>query len=168
MPLVFSKANGKLSNESFVASAPDNLQAQWHPRIIHAHRQADRRQVRDIGKASVICLIGRCIVAMRESALWCSGQDDGSVFGDDIRWAPRPDCVNLAGVSFDEMLEGERPEGPLFPLLWSEDRRADDDSLYPRGFATTWPKRAMASVNEYAAFKTLKSEEDRKKALKPA
>ena len=40
------------------------------------------------------------------------------VFGDDIRWAPRPDCVNLAGVSFDEMIEGERPAGSHFPLLW--------------------------------------------------
>lgn len=39
------------------------------------------------------------------------------VFGDDIVWAPRPDCVNLAGVSFDEMIDGEKPAGPLVPLL---------------------------------------------------
>ena len=58
------------------------------------------------------------------------------VFGDDIRWAPRPDCVNLAGVSFDEMLEGEAPMGSHFPLLWSEDGRSDGDADYPRGFAT--------------------------------
>ena len=61
------------------------------------------------------------------------------VFGDDIRWAPRPDCLNIAGVSFDEMLDGEKPEGDLFPLVWSEDGRKDDDSRYPTGFATRWP-----------------------------
>jgi hypothetical protein len=149
----------QLEQIRFVASAPDNLQAQRHPRIIHAHRQADRRQVRDIGKASVICLIGRCILAMRESALWRSRQDDGSVFGDDIRWAPRPDCVNLAGISFDEMLVGEKPEGPLFPLLWSDDGRRDGDADYPRGFSTTWPQREMQGVNEYAKFKELEGKE---------
>lgn len=75
------------------------------------------------------------------------------VFGDDIRWAPRPDCVNLAGVSFDEMLDGERPEGPLFPLMWSEDGRRDDDSEYPRGFATRWSRARRGDVNEYETFK---------------
>jgi hypothetical protein len=75
------------------------------------------------------------------------------VFGDDIRWAPRPDCVNLAGVSFDEMLDGERPEGPLFPLLWSADGRRDGDERVPRGFATRW-KGAARDVNEYETFKT--------------
>ena len=82
------------------------------------------------------------------------------VFGDDIRWAPRPDCLNIAGVSFDEMLDGEKPEGPLFPLLWSEDGRKDDDSEYPRGFATRWPKRDMGGVNEYDTFKKMKEKED--------
>ncbi len=82
------------------------------------------------------------------------------VFGDDIRWAPRPDCVNLAGVSFDEMLDGERPEGSHFPLLWSEDGRADGDAHFPQGFATRWPKQEMAGVNEYKAFKALKVKED--------
>ena len=82
------------------------------------------------------------------------------VFGDDIRWAPRPDCLNIAGVSFDEMLDGEKPEGPLFPLLWSEDGRKDDDSEYPRGFATRWPKREMGGVNEYDTFKKMKEKED--------
>lgn len=82
------------------------------------------------------------------------------VFGDDIRWAPRPDCVNLAGVSFDEMLEGEKPEGSHFPLLWSEDGRADGDVHFPQGFATRWPKQEMAGVNEYKAFKQLKVKED--------
>jgi hypothetical protein len=83
------------------------------------------------------------------------------VFGDDIRWAPRPDCINIAGCSFDEMLDGEKPEGPLFPLIWSEDGRRDDDSEYPRGFATRWPKREMGTVNEYDTFKRLKEKEER-------
>ena len=81
------------------------------------------------------------------------------VFGDDIRWAPRPDCLNIAGVSFDEMLDGEKPAGPLFPLLWSEDGRSDDDSQYPRGFATSWPKREMGGINEYDTFKTMRVKE---------
>lgn len=75
------------------------------------------------------------------------------VFGDDIRWQPRPDCVNLAGVSFDEMLEGERPQGPLFPLLWSEDGRRDGDDAFPRGFATTWSRSRRTDINEYEEFK---------------
>ncbi len=83
------------------------------------------------------------------------------VFGDDIQWAPRPDCLNIAGVSFDEMLDDERPEGPLFPLLWSEDGRSDGDSAYPNGFATSWPKRDMGGVNEYDTFKTMKQKEDK-------
>lgn len=90
------------------------------------------------------------------------------VLGDDICWAPRPDCVNLAGVSFDEMIEGEKPQGPLFPLLWSEDGRSDEDAQYPRGFATTWPDREMGSVNEYATFQSLKTKEDQDKVLKSA
>ena len=81
------------------------------------------------------------------------------VFGDDIRWAPRPDCVNLAGVSFDEMIEGERPMGSHFPLLWSTDGRADGASAYPQGFATRWEPRAMADVNEYNVFAKLKARE---------
>lgn len=82
------------------------------------------------------------------------------VFGDDIRWAPRPDCLNIAGVSFDEMLEGEKPEGPLFPLLWSSDGRNEGDADYPRGFATKWPKRDMGGVNEYDTFQKMKKKED--------
>ncbi len=81
------------------------------------------------------------------------------VFGDDIRFAPRPDCLNLAGVSFDEMLDGEKPEGDLFPLIWSQDGRKDDDSRYPRGFATRWPKREMGGINEYDTFKKMKIKE---------
>lgn len=42
-------------------------------------------------------------------------------FGDDITWSPRPECVNTRGISFDEMVEGERPSGPLFPMVWSQD-----------------------------------------------
>jgi ectoine hydroxylase-related dioxygenase (phytanoyl-CoA dioxygenase family) len=75
------------------------------------------------------------------------------IFGDDIVWAPRPDCVNLAGVSFDEMLEEQRPKGPLFPLLWSERGDRDDDSAYPRGFATTWDIARRTAVND--DFETL-------------
>jgi ectoine hydroxylase-related dioxygenase (phytanoyl-CoA dioxygenase family) len=82
------------------------------------------------------------------------------VFGDDIRWAPRPDCLNIAGVSFDEMLEGGKPEGSHFPLLWSEDGRSDGDAQYPKGFATRWPKQEMGGVNEYKTFSTLKVKED--------
>jgi ectoine hydroxylase-related dioxygenase (phytanoyl-CoA dioxygenase family) len=74
------------------------------------------------------------------------------VFGDDIRWDPRPDCVNLAGVSLDEMIAGERPSGPLCPLVWSEDGRRDDDSQYPRGFATRWSRARKDDINEYALF----------------
>jgi ectoine hydroxylase-related dioxygenase (phytanoyl-CoA dioxygenase family) len=77
------------------------------------------------------------------------------VFGDDIRWEPRPDCVNLAGVSFDEMVEGQRPAGPLFPLLWSEDGRREDDSQFPRGFATSWSAQRRDDVNEYELFTKL-------------
>lgn len=81
------------------------------------------------------------------------------VFGDDIRWAPRPDCVNLAGVSFDEMIPDEAPLGPLFPLLWSEDGRRDTDEHYPTGFATAWSKGRRANVNDDALFKELLKKE---------
>lgn len=74
------------------------------------------------------------------------------VFGDDIRWAPRPDCVNLAGVSWDELIPGEKPDGDLFPLLWSEDGRRDGDGLYPRGFATRWSAARRDEVNNYTEF----------------
>jgi hypothetical protein len=74
------------------------------------------------------------------------------VFGDDIRFEPRPDCVNLAGVSLDEMIAGEPPSGPLFPLLWSAEGHRDDDSEFPRGFATRWTRARRADVNEYDAF----------------
>jgi len=75
------------------------------------------------------------------------------VFGDDIRWRPRPDCVNLAGVSFDEMIEGEPPAGPLFPVLWSQDGYRDGDAGFPTGFATTWSRGRRADINEYETFK---------------
>lgn len=81
------------------------------------------------------------------------------VFGNDIRWAPRPDCVNLAGVSLDEMIEGEAPAGDLFPLLWSKEGHRDGDSKYPRGFATTWSAERRSNVNDYELFsKLVKSE----------
>jgi hypothetical protein len=74
------------------------------------------------------------------------------VFGDDIVWAPRPDCINVAGCSFDEMIEGEPPAGPLFPLLWSADGAAESTDAYPRDFATRWTARARGPVNDYAQF----------------
>mgnify|MGYP003626231048 CR=1 FL=1 len=40
--------------------------------------------------------------------------------GSDIRWNPRPECMNLPGISFDEMIPGEVPSGDLFPLVWEE------------------------------------------------
>jgi hypothetical protein len=64
--------------------------------------------------------------------------------GDDIRWDPRPECVNMAGISFDEMIPGEKPQGVMTPLIWSEDGRKDDTSRYQRGFATSWDKSAVA------------------------
>jgi hypothetical protein len=50
------------------------------------------------------------------------------------------------------MIAGEKPAGPLFPLLWSADGRRDDDSQFPRGFATTWTRERRTDVNEYALF----------------
>jgi ectoine hydroxylase-related dioxygenase (phytanoyl-CoA dioxygenase family) len=41
-------------------------------------------------------------------------------FGDDIRWRPRPESLNHPGISFDEMIKGEKPEGPLFPVIWRD------------------------------------------------
>ena len=75
------------------------------------------------------------------------------VFGDDIRWHPRPDCVNLAGVSLDEMIEGDPPAGPLFPILWSQEGYRDGDADFPTGFATTWNRERRTDINEYEAFK---------------
>ena len=58
--------------------------------------------------------------------------------GDDVRWDPRPECVNIAGLSFDEMLPGERPSGPLVPLIWSQDGTTEDVDRFPRGFGVAW------------------------------
>jgi ectoine hydroxylase-related dioxygenase (phytanoyl-CoA dioxygenase family) len=74
------------------------------------------------------------------------------IFGDDIRWDPRPDCVNLAGISFDEMIPGERPGGPLCPLVWSAEGHREGDSQFPRGFATRWARARKDDVNEYDVF----------------
>ena len=77
------------------------------------------------------------------------------VFGDDVAWDPRPECLNVAGVSFDEMIPGEKPSGPFFPLLWSEDGARDTDARYPRGFATQWTNsmpRKQQGANEYELF----------------
>ena len=75
------------------------------------------------------------------------------VFGEDIRWDPRPDCLNIAGVSFDEMIPGEKPAGPLFPLLWSEDGRFDTGDDYPTGYATSWTTEAYERLAANAGSK---------------
>lgn len=77
--------------------------------------------------------------------------------GDDVHWSPRPDCLNIAGVSFDEIVEGEASSGDLLPLLWHADGRRDDDGRYPRGFPTTWAGNRRDEVNEYGTFETLQA-----------
>jgi len=74
------------------------------------------------------------------------------IFGDDIRWEPRPDCLNIAGVSFDEMVPGEPPQGPVFPVLWSDNGHLCTHEGYPTGFATTWHTQRRETVNEDALF----------------
>ena len=81
------------------------------------------------------------------------------IFGDDITWNPRPDCLNIAGVSFDEMVPGNPPGGPLFPVLWSEDGQRDGDDHYPKGFATTWDATRRDTVNEDALFEELRKKQ---------
>ncbi len=76
--------------------------------------------------------------------------------GDDVRWDPRPECVNMAGISFDEMIPGEKPQGAMVPLIWSEDGRKDDVSTYQRGFATSW---TQSSRERLAATPTPSYEE---------
>ena len=61
--------------------------------------------------------------------------------------------MNLAGVSLDEMIEGEPPAGPLFPVLWSQEGYRDGDAEFPTGFATSWSRERRTDINEYAAFK---------------
>lgn len=76
------------------------------------------------------------------------------VFGDDVRWDPRPECLNFAGVSFDEMVPGEKPAGDNFPLLWDDGPVSNPGSKYPRGYATTWSKDAYARLRNEALEKT--------------
>ncbi len=59
------------------------------------------------------------------------------VFGDDIRWQPRPDCVSL-----DEMIPREPPQGALFPVIYNEKGPCDSGEDYPSSFATTWSAEA--------------------------
>ena len=51
-------------------------------------------------------------------------------FGDDVTWNPRPESINLPGVSFGEMVKGAKPEGRLVPLIWSEDGRQEAYTPY--------------------------------------
>jgi hypothetical protein len=66
----------------------------------------------------------------------------------------------MAGISFDEMIPGEKPQGVMVPLIWSEDGRKDDTSRYQRGFATTWES---AAVSRQASVPTLSYEDFTKK-----
>ena len=50
--------------------------------------------------------------------------------GDDVTWNPRPESINLPGISFGEMVEGAKPQGPLVPLIWSEDGRQESYTPY--------------------------------------
>jgi len=72
------------------------------------------------------------------------------VVGDDIVWDPRPECVNLAGVSFDEMIPGEKPNGPLFPIIYNEDGNRDDAEDYPMSFATAWSTSSYDRLQDMA------------------
>ena len=75
------------------------------------------------------------------------------VLGEDIRWDPRPDCLNIAGISLDEMIAGEEPDGPLFPMLWSADGRRDSGEDYPRGFSSKWQPEAYERARQRIAAK---------------
>lgn len=81
------------------------------------------------------------------------------VFGDDIVWAPRPDCLNMPGASFDEMIPGIKPRGPGYPLLWSEDGRKDSIESHPKGFATAWDDKIYEEVGHLAAMNSKGFEE---------
>jgi len=58
------------------------------------------------------------------------------------------------------MIPGEKPQGVMVPLIWSEDGRKDDASRHQRGFATTWDRGAQA---RQAAAPMLSYEEFTKK-----
>ena len=81
------------------------------------------------------------------------------VFGDDILWEPRPECVNIAGISLDEMIPGEKPQGPLIPLIWSAEGRKDDTEKYPGGFATTWSEDVRERLEQESAQRKSYEEE---------
>lgn len=51
-------------------------------------------------------------------------------FGDDVTWDPRPESINVPGVSFGEMVKGAKPAGPYVPLIWSEDGRQEAYTPY--------------------------------------
>ena len=73
------------------------------------------------------------------------------VFGDDITWDPRPESVNFSGCSFDDMIPGEKPQGPIVPLIWSETGDSDPLDNYPRGFVTAWSPGARARLDAQTA-----------------
>ncbi len=46
-------------------------------------------------------------------------------FGDDVRWDPRPECVNTPGMPLHRMVKGEHVrEDDAFPLLYSSSSRS--------------------------------------------
>lgn len=48
-------------------------------------------------------------------------------FGDDIRFEPKPECLNTPGMPLDRMTPGAEPvDNTLFPLVWRRPERAGD------------------------------------------
>lgn len=72
------------------------------------------------------------------------------VLGDDVTWDPRPESVNFSGCSLDDMIPGEKPQGPIVPLIWSESGDTDPLDAYPRGFVTTWSPQTRSRLEAQA------------------
>ena len=46
-------------------------------------------------------------------------------FGDDVRWDPRPECINLPGTPLDEMHRGQPvTQDDIFPVVWRDESTA--------------------------------------------
>lgn len=55
-------------------------------------------------------------------------------FGDDVRWDPKPECVNTPGLPLKKMEKGSSVvEDEAFPLLWNRNK---NDSLEPSSSAS--------------------------------
>jgi ectoine hydroxylase-related dioxygenase (phytanoyl-CoA dioxygenase family) len=46
------------------------------------------------------------------------------MFGDDVRWNYLEGKAGIPGLAVEEMVKGQAPDGPLFPVLWENDRAA--------------------------------------------